>query len=104
MTWQEQYLYGSSRLGSIEPGVSWTSAPAATPHFRANRTLQHGWHRYELTDHLGNVRAALNGRRTIYNPTDTAQLYYVTNHQKCTTHLHQKCTTVSKLCDVIEMG
>lgn len=28
----------------------------------------------------------------------------VTNHQKCTTHLHQKCTTVSKLCDVIEMG
>lgn len=76
VTWQEQYLYGSSRLGSIEPGVSWTSAPAATPYFRANRTLQHGWHRYELTDHLGNVRAALNGRRTIYNPTDTAQLYY----------------------------
>lgn len=76
VTWKEQHLYGSSRLGTVEPGVSWTSTPPTTPNFRTNKVLNVGWHRYEVTDHLGNVRSIINDRRSIVNPGNSSTQYY----------------------------
>ena len=80
VTWKEQHLYGSSRLGTVEPGVAWTSAPAATPHFRGTRILNYGWKRYEVNDHLGNVRALINDRKTYGGATFTATLLDATDY------------------------
>lgn len=75
ITWKEQHLYGSSRLGTVEPGVAWTTTPAPTPYFRGSQILNYGWKRYEVNDHLGNVRALINDRKayssaiSTFNPT-----------------------------------
>ena len=73
ITWKEQHLYGSSRLGTVEPGVAWTTTPVATPHFRGTRILNYGWKRYEINDHLGNVRTLINDRKgylnSVFQPT-----------------------------------
>lgn len=76
VTWKEQHLYGSSRLGTVEPNVAWTSTSPATPHFRTNRTLNLGWHRYEISDHLDNMRDIINDRRTIVNPGNASTQHY----------------------------
>jgi RHS repeat-associated protein len=78
VAWREQHIYGSSRLGTVQPGVSWTSTPPTTPNFRANKLLNLGWHRYEVTDHLGNVRSIINDRRSITNPGLSTQYYSAT--------------------------
>ncbi len=74
-TWAEQHLYGSSRLGLLRPEVSWSSAPPAIPHFASTRLLRYGAKRYEVNDHLGNVRASISDRRqfssTIFDPVIT---------------------------------
>jgi RHS repeat-associated protein len=74
-TWAEQHLYGSSRLGLLRPEVSWSSAPPAIPHFASTRLLRYGTKRYEVNDHLGNVRASISDRRqfssTIFDPAIT---------------------------------
>jgi RHS repeat-associated protein len=71
-TWAEQHLYGSSRLGMLRPEVSWSTAPPAIPHFASTRLLRYGTKRYEVNDHLGNVRASISDRRqfssTIFDP------------------------------------
>jgi RHS repeat-associated protein len=53
ITLLEQHLYGSSRLGVRRPGV----APTLDPGYYV-RTLSQK--QYELTDHLGNVRAVVS--------------------------------------------
>ena len=80
VTWKEQHLYGSSRLGTVEPGVAWTTTPVATPHFRSTRILNYGWKRYEVNDHLGNVRALINDRKTYGGATFTATLLDATDY------------------------
>ena len=80
ITWKEQHLYGSSRLGTVEPGVAWTTTPAATPHFRGTRILNYGWKRYEINDHLGNVRALINDRKTYGGATFAATLLDATDY------------------------
>ncbi|WP_423735448.1 RHS repeat-associated core domain-containing protein [Chitinophaga caseinilytica] len=58
VTWEEQHLYGSSRLGYWRPGVNsslnlttaWNSAPGNTL--------------YELNNHLGNMMAVVTGTKT----------------------------------------
>jgi RHS repeat-associated protein len=67
-TWAEQHLYGSSRLGLLRPEVSWSSAPPAIPHFASTRLLRYGTKRYEVNDHLGNVRASISDRRQFSSP------------------------------------
>jgi hypothetical protein len=40
ITWSEQYLYGSGRLGSVQPGLTWTATSTYTgPHFATTRRL-----------------------------------------------------------------
>jgi RHS repeat-associated protein len=70
ITWTEQYLYGSGRLGSVQPGLSWTAASTYTgPHFAATRRLLQGQKRYEISNHLGNVLTTVGDRRV---PVDGA--------------------------------
>jgi hypothetical protein len=48
--------------------VSWTTAPPAIPHFASTRLLRYGTKRYEVNDHLGNVRASISDRRQFSSP------------------------------------
>jgi RHS repeat-associated protein len=64
ITWAEQYIYGSGRLGSFNPGIAWTAASTyAGPHYADTRRLRQGQRRYELTNHLGNVLATIGDRK-----------------------------------------
>ncbi len=56
LTLTEQPIYGSSRLGLRKLGAGTAPPSAATAYFA--RSL--GQKQYELTDHLGNVRALLS--------------------------------------------
>ena len=69
VTWKEQHLYGSNRLGTLEPNVTWTDDDLAdVPYFTAG-TLIEGWKRYELSNHLGNVLTVINDRQVGGLPT-----------------------------------
>jgi RHS repeat-associated protein len=59
VTWTEQHLYGSSRLGIWESNLRLTPSVDATKSGR----IQEGQKRYELTNHLGNVLVTVNDRR-----------------------------------------
>lgn len=76
--WREQYLYGSSRLGNFEPGVSWRpgAMPLDVPYFRADSAWYLGAKNYELTDHLGNVTAALSDRKQAFDTNADKQADY----------------------------
>jgi len=79
--WQEQDLYGSSRIGMWKPSVTLTVAGAA-----AAKWDTIGYKNYELDNHLGNVLATISDARiangpdtlppTNYNPTVTSGQYY----------------------------
>ncbi|WP_165798552.1 RHS repeat-associated core domain-containing protein [Chitinophaga costaii] len=55
--WNEQDLYGSSRLGTWQPGITLTAGAGATA------WSQEGLSRYELTNHLGNVLSTISDQR-----------------------------------------
>lgn len=63
----EQYLYGSSRIGVYTPGANVLS-----------KTRSFGRKSYELSDHLGNVRATLSDYRRLASPqiVQSATDYY----------------------------
>jgi RHS repeat-associated protein len=66
LKWQEQDLYGSSRLGMAKPerevtGFFWASAAY---------TLVAGAKSYELSNHLGNVMAVISDRGELQSATD----------------------------------
>ena len=66
--WKEVALYGSSRLGTVDPNFSYIPNVAASlpdnPIFISeNLQLSLGRKRYEITNHLGNVMATLSDRR-----------------------------------------
>ncbi|PJJ79983.1 RHS repeat-associated core domain-containing protein [Mucilaginibacter auburnensis] len=63
VTWSEQQLYGSSRLGLWQPNVNMATAGAAQTEWQ-----KAGLKRYELTNHLGNVLATISDRR-LQHPT-----------------------------------
>jgi RHS repeat-associated protein len=64
ITWSEQYLYGSGRLGSVQPSVSWTAASTYTgPHYMGTKRLLSGQKRYEIANHLGNVLTTIGDRK-----------------------------------------
>lgn len=60
--------------------MAWTTTPAATPYFRSTRILNYGWKRYEVNDHLGNVRALINDRKTYGGATFAATLLDATDY------------------------
>lgn len=63
ITWKEQHLYGSSRLGLWQPNVSWNGPAPPSPHFLDEAELQEGQKSYELGNHLGNVTSVITDRK-----------------------------------------
>jgi hypothetical protein len=55
--WQEQHLYGSSRLGMWLPNIEMDGS--LSEHYDATEI---GTRNYELTNHLGNVMAVVTDR------------------------------------------
>ncbi len=69
LTWQEQHLFGSSRLGIWNWG---NSIPTAAPNISETQTtlfdsLLLGSRNYELTNHLGNVLATISDKKQGHN-------------------------------------
>ncbi len=80
----EQYLYGSSRLGSINPGINLDRAVAAGTNIpllggRGNiATFTRGNKFFELSNHLGNVLVTLSDKkRGVQSGTSGSVLYYL---------------------------
>jgi RHS repeat-associated protein len=63
--WQEQNLYGSSRLGTWKPSVTLTSGTAAAKWDTIGNKY------YELDNHLGNVLAVVTDKRLQNGPDTT---------------------------------
>ncbi|MEO0726877.1 MAG: RHS repeat-associated core domain-containing protein, partial [Bacteroidota bacterium] len=64
VSWQEQHIYGSKRLGLWRPAVALDlGAIPNTPYF-ADEPLSIGQKTYELSNHLGNVTATISDRVT----------------------------------------
>lgn len=81
INWKEQYLYGSSRLGTWLPALADVGGSAAGA--AITQWMNSGLKQYELTNHLGNVMATVTDRTLIastgdYNLPDVvnAQDYY----------------------------
>ncbi|WP_157962976.1 RHS repeat-associated core domain-containing protein [Chitinophaga deserti] len=71
VTWEEQHLYGSSRLGYWNAGVA-NGGNAATSWNTPGKTL------YELTNHLGNVLGTISGNAAIPQEAEVVHMqdYY----------------------------
>ncbi|PUZ19246.1 RHS repeat-associated core domain-containing protein [Chitinophaga costaii] len=70
--WNEQDLYGSSRLGTWQAGITLTAGAGATA------WSQEGLSRYELTNHLGNVLSTISDQRVgVDNDHNGAIDYYL---------------------------
>jgi RHS repeat-associated protein len=85
LTWGEQHLYGSSRLGMVNPDFTVTQGqPLANDNYNptgdpiTNGTL--GKRTYELSNHLGNVLATINDIKTGVDaePNGTTDYYIAT--------------------------
>jgi len=68
--WREQHLYGSSRLGTWDPGIDLNNANGTA----AWDTI--GKKNYELTNHLGNVMATISDKRLQHSTDGTAIDYF----------------------------
>ena len=67
LTWKQQYLFGSSRLGEVvfdRPIESTTANP-----------FNYGERRYELTNHLGNVTTVFGENAQAYTDTEDGTTY-----------------------------
>lgn len=80
LSWQEQHLYGSERLGMLTPGLQVaTGSPWTNDAYRtqddpvANGIEGKTW--YELNDHLGNVLATLSDLRIPFTSGSTIGYY-----------------------------
>ena len=66
IVWNEAHLYGSKQLGIIEldEELSDILVPQNVPFYAHKGELFVGHKRYELSNHLGNVLAVVNDRKT----------------------------------------
>ena len=79
LSWNEQHLYGSARIGILQPNVQWYTGnvPPDSPYFADHDTLYEGWKFYEISNHLGNVMATINDRKAQFDTDadDEAEYY-----------------------------
>ncbi|ATL49378.1 hypothetical protein COR50_20565 [Chitinophaga caeni] len=68
--WQEQHLYGSSRLGLVRPGVKLGSGVTVSTSWNTLGTKQ-----FELTNHLGNVLAVISNKKLARGSGSTVDYY-----------------------------
>lgn len=80
VTWQEQHLYGSSRLGMVETNITWSpgNEPVDSAYYFVSSLQSEGCKRYELSDHLGNVRTVISDRHIGIDSTSTDTADYFT--------------------------
>ncbi|RZL07008.1 MAG: RHS repeat-associated core domain-containing protein, partial [Pedobacter sp.] len=64
----EEYVYGSSRVGSYNNGNTVFDSDEETPTYTS--TLAKANLRFEITDHLGNVRAVVSGVKKVSGEAD----------------------------------
>jgi len=79
ITWEEQHLYGSSRLGMWR----WdTIVPTAPPIVQGGTpiydSITFGSRQYELSNHLGNVLSVISDKKIGHNNGSNVVDYYVT--------------------------
>ncbi|HEY8916285.1 MAG TPA: RHS repeat-associated core domain-containing protein [Chitinophaga sp.] len=72
ISWEEQHLYGDSRLGMWQPGISMNAS--ADPE---KDSISFGRRLYELNSHLGNVLATINDKKTGVTSNNTTIDYYI---------------------------
>ncbi|SDR89064.1 RHS repeat-associated core domain-containing protein [Mucilaginibacter mallensis] len=70
INWKEQDLYGSSRLGMWQPGVTLSTNNAQAVWDTT------GGKQYELSNHLGNVLATISDKRVQHSSNGTAIDYF----------------------------
>lgn len=77
--WQEQQLYGSSRLGVWYPDTTVPAGPpVATGNLKVQDSVLQGSRTYELTNHLGNVLATISDKKVgVDSSGDQVVDYYV---------------------------
>ncbi|ATL49380.1 hypothetical protein COR50_20580 [Chitinophaga caeni] len=68
--WQEQHLYGSSRLGLFRPGVKLGSGGTVSTSWNTLGNKQ-----FELTNHLGNVLAVISNKKLARGSGSTVDYY-----------------------------
>ncbi len=74
--WEEQHLYGSSRLGIWKWGdLSPSVPPVVVNNTPVYDSLMYGVRKYELTNHLGNVLGTINDKK-IGNDSSGVANYY----------------------------
>lgn len=83
--WEEQHLYGSSRLGMMKAGQSITTGqPLANDNYNPDLdvvpTSIVGKRLYELTNHLGNVLAVITDKKLPYCPDPNESMPCGTDH------------------------
>ncbi len=65
LRWKEQHLYGSARLGILQPGLQWRNTEIPdSPAFLTSTSLIEGQKAYELSNHLGNVFTTISDRKS----------------------------------------
>jgi len=75
----EQYIYGSKRIGIMKRGVKIFENGTLSPSSDPIKTNALGLKRYELTNHLGSVNVTISDRKT-WNSTDGIFEATVTNY------------------------
>jgi RHS repeat-associated protein len=75
--WNEQHLYGSSRLGVANLNISpiLATAPVPAPNAVLADGFEYGKTNYELSNHLGNVLVTITDKK-LATPTTTNTVYY----------------------------
>jgi RHS repeat-associated protein len=76
LKWDEQHLYGSSRLGMWLPDSLPTSPPIVMDSTAIQDSLMIGSRTYELTNHLGNVLSTISDKK-IGNDSSGTVNYYI---------------------------
>ncbi|MEL6944395.1 MAG: RHS repeat-associated core domain-containing protein, partial [Bacteroidota bacterium] len=76
VSWEEQYLYGSERLGVLRPSTN-VNDPTE-PYFIKEAKVYQGLKNYEFTNHLGNVMTVINDRKEAIddNADEIADAYH----------------------------
>lgn len=71
INWQEQYLYGQSRLGVWTPELGMSAVPQAD-----QDSIRWGKRLYELSNHLGNVLSTLSDKKAGISSDNVSVDYY----------------------------
>ena len=76
LLWNEQDLYGSSRLGMWRPEMQIPSSPPVVTGSAIQDSLMIGSKTYELTNHLGNVLSTISDKKIGHDSSGVVNYYF----------------------------